>query len=224
VPDDRKYNYRKTLREKFKEWGIKPAAENGIKGRANGSIELGIWQKPLEEDKFNYNGIHRESLERDKNEVFRFLWENRKYLNIFDDAYTWVISLRPCVRVAPDGFILKETVSEYRQMIDVEASKLAGVYPGLKKPQGMPVDTPVRLNGGGVLIFDEFGHLKYHISSRINNYQRQNNRLEYLWRNQIHDRKKRYGFSDGSSKGQRFALMHMRRDGIQDEKEEWEDE
>ena len=224
VPDDSKYNYRKTLSEQFREWGIKPAAEIGLKEKSHLAPEPGTWQRPPGEDKFNYNCVHRESLERDKNEVFRFLWENRKHLNIFENAYTWIISLRPCVRIAPDGFILKETVSEYRQVIDVEAGKLAGVCPGLKKPEGMSDETPVRLNGGGVFIFDEFGHLKYHISSRIDNYERQNIRLEYLFRNRIYDRLKRYGFSDGSPKGQRFAFMHMRRDGMLEEKEEWQDE
>ena len=224
VPDDTKYNYREILRKQFSAWGIIPAAELGIKKNSTQSPEPGTWQQPLKKDKLNYDCVHRESLERDPNEVFRFLWENRKYLNIFDQAYTWIISLRPCVRVAPDGFVLKETVCEYRQAIDIKASQLPGVCLGLKKPTDMPDDTDVRLNGGGVFIFDEFGHLKYHISSRIDNVQRQNDRLEYLWRNGIHDRDKRYGFTDGSPKGQRFSLMHIRRNGMEEGREEWEDE
>lgn len=170
----------------------------------------------------NYDCVHRESLEQNLDEIFRFLWENREELGLYENAYTWVISVRPCVRLSPDGFMLRETVSEYRQTIDLEAGRLTNVFKGMKKPEGMPDNTPVRLQGGGVLIFDEFGHLKYHIRSRIDKPERQNPRLDYLWRNGIKDRKGRYGFSDGSPKGQRFALLHRRRDGLTEKNEEWD--
>jgi hypothetical protein len=226
LPDDGKYKYRKELRKEFRLWGIEPTS--GTKTQLQKGIvpELGIWEKPsVESEKpLDYECVHRESLEQDKNEVFRFLWENRDSLKIFENAYTWVISLRPCLRIAPDGFALKETVAEYRQTLDIQAGQLRSVCKGIKKPEGMPDDTQVRLNGGGVLVFDDFGRLKYHIRSRIDNPDRQNKRLEYLWRNRIIDSKKRYGFSDGSPEGQRFARMHMRRDGRIEPKEEWEDE
>jgi len=110
-------------------------------------------------------------------------------------------------------------VSEYLQIMDLEAIKLHGF--GVKKPNEMPDNTKVRLYGGGVLIFDEFGHLKYHVRSRLNNADRQTMRLEYLWRNGIRDNDGRYGFSDGVSPGQRFALMHLRRAGRFERREEW---
>jgi len=222
--DDGKYKYRQILRNQFELWGINPASGAEDQVRAGEVPELGIWERPSSDTPLNYECVHRESLEKDMNEVFRFLWENRKQLGIFDNAYTWIISLRPCVRVAPDGFVLKETVCEYRQTLDLLASQLRSVSDGMKKPEGMPDDTHVRLNGGGVLIFDDFGHLKYHIRSRIDNAKRQNSRLEYLWRNGIRDRNGRYGFSDGSPKGRRFALMHMRRDGRTELPAEWEDD
>ncbi|MCP4151077.1 MAG: hypothetical protein GY757_25255 [bacterium] len=224
VPDDNKYKYREILIKQFKVWNIEPAAESHHLAKAKGAHEPGTWQKPPGMHKLNYSRLHRESLERDKNEVFHFLWDNRKRLNIFENAYTWIISLRPSVRIAPDGFVLKETVSEYRQVLEIEAGKLGDFCPGMEKPEGMPDDLPVKLNGGGVFIFDEFAHLKYHIHSRINNPESQLKRLEYLWRNGIHDRDGRYGFSSGTPKGQQFALMHMRRDGVQDKTEEWDDE
>jgi hypothetical protein len=224
LPDDGKYKYREVLIEQFGLWGIAPASGNENQLQAGKVQGLGLWEKPPQSDKLNYEWIHRESLEKDTNEVFRFLWENRKALKIFENAYTWVTSVRPCIRIAPDGFVLKETVCEYRQSLDLPAGQLSSVCKGIKKPAGMPDDTEVRLNGGGVLIFDDFGRLKYHIRSRINSPNRQSSRLEYLWKNRISDSKRRYGFSDGSPTGQRFALMHMKRDGIIQPKVEWEDE
>ena len=216
VPDDSKYKYRRVLRKQFKLWGIDPESGTEEQVKSGEAGEPGVWEKPESDKPLNYDCVHRESLERNFDEVFRFLWENRGPLGIYENAYTWVISVRPCVRIAPDGFILKETVSEYRQTLDLEAGRLASVDGGMKKPKKMPDDTSIRLHGGGVLVFNEFGHLKYHIRSRIDNPKRQNPRLEYLWRYDIRNRRKkskRYGFSDGSPKGQRFALMHTRRDG-----------
>lgn len=220
LPDDGKYKYRHVLKKQFESWGISPASGTQEQLKKGEVPESGVWQSvsgiPLD-----YSCVHRESLERNHDEVFRFLWENRESLKIYENAYTWVISLRPCVRIAPDGFILNETVGEYRQTLDLTAHQLTSVGAGIKKPNGMPNDTEVRLNGGGVLVFDEFGYLKYHIHSRIDNTDRQEKRLKYLWDNGIFDRLKRYGFSDGSPKGQRFALMHNRRDGITMKGEEW---
>ena len=227
LPDDGKYNYRTVLRKQFARWDIEPAS-GGREDVAGGVVpEPGVWERPAAPELLDYSGVHRESLERNPDEVFRFLWENRGALGISTDAFTWVISVRPCVRVGPDGFILKETVSEYRQTLDLEARQLSQIRDGrqrLSRPEGMAPDTDVRLQGGGVLIFDEFGHLKYHIRSRIRNANRQNARLDYLWRNGIRDRLGRYGFSDGAPKGQRFALMHRRRDATLGDNDEWSDD
>jgi hypothetical protein len=110
-------------------------------------------------------------------------------------------------------------VSEYLQTLDLEARQLGSL--GIRKPDQMPDNTPVRLRGGGVLMFDDFGHLKYHVRSRIDNAQLQTKRLEYLWRNGIKDMSGRYGFSDGAPAGRRFVLMHLRRAGRL-RKEEWD--
>ena len=54
---------------------------------------------------------------RDREEVFRFIWENRLELKIRDDSYIEVQSVRPCIRIGPDGFVLHETVAEYIQIL-----------------------------------------------------------------------------------------------------------
>jgi hypothetical protein len=166
--------------------------------------------------------VHRESLERDPDEVFRFLWENRALLGLFEDAYTQVVSVRPCVRVGPDGFVLRETVSEYLQMADLPARELSKKPLGISRPPGMPGDTPVRLYGGGTLVFDEFGRLKYHVHKRLDNSRRQSERLRHLWEHGMRDSDGRYGFSDGAPTGQRFALAHLQRLGRLAREEDWD--
>ena len=39
----------------------------------------------------------------------------------------------------------------------------------------------IRIYGGGALIFDEYGQLKYQIANRIEDARRQTARLKYLW-------------------------------------------
>jgi hypothetical protein len=50
---------------------------------------------------------------RDPEEVFRFIWENRRALKVREDSYIEVQSVRPSIRIGPDGFVLHETVAEY---------------------------------------------------------------------------------------------------------------
>lgn len=224
LPDDGKYKYRRALRECFGQWGIGPTSTYRFARQVGEDLkEAGIWAAPPEAACLDYDGVHRESLERDADEVFRFIWENRGQLGVYENAYTHVQSVRPCVRVGPDGFVLRETVAEYIQMLEITARELKGEPLGVRKPDGMPDETPVRLNGGGVVIFDEFGRLKYHVRSRINNGVRQSARLKYLWDNRIHDSQGRYGYSDGTPSGMRFALMHMQRSGQLPHGSEWDD-
>jgi hypothetical protein len=224
LPEDGKYKYRDALRKCFGQWGIGPASTFLTAKRAGDAIaEPGIWAAPPEAEKLVRDGVHREYLERDADEVFRFIWENRKALGIYEDAYTHVLSVRPCVRVGPDGFVLRETVSEYIQMLEVSAGELGGETLRIAKPEGMPDETPVRLNGGGVLVFDEFGRLKYHVRSRINNADKQAKRLKYLWDNGVRDSQGRYGFTDGAPRGTRFAMIHLQRSGQLPHGGEWDE-
>jgi hypothetical protein len=170
VPDDSKYGYRKVLLQNFKDLGIKPSSLP----RGDGTWE------PLDKDKkICYDRTHFESLLHDPNEAFRFIWDNRKALEINEDAYTEVQSIRPSLRIAPDGFALHETVVVYVQMvtlraIEVEIQKIA-------VPTSMPDDQEVTLFGGGTLIFDEYGRVKYHIRNKLYNLKKQTDRLKYLW-------------------------------------------
>src|SRR5262249_20877955 len=66
-------------------------------------------------------------------EVFRFIWDNRDKLHLREGAYTEVLSVRPCVRVGTDGFVLRETVAEYYQVARLTSSELKAH--GVKAPR-----------------------------------------------------------------------------------------
>lgn len=198
-PDDSRFQLRANMRRSFAEYDIRPAAT-----RAD---ELGAW--PYEGSKLNYARVRFESMRTDKDEVFRFIWENRKKLKLRPGAYAEVLSVRPCTRVGKDGFTLHETVAEYYQVARLTEGELRGKgieipadyakelarsraeriarrgkslgdvdsAEGSEDPDTEPV-TPVY--GGGVLIFDEYGKLKYHIHNDVFG-SRQTDRLQHLW-------------------------------------------
>lgn len=167
-PNDSKYRFRETLLESFRAYGITPAS----------SEHDGQWEAP--KGKLFYERSHFESMSRDPDEVFRFVWENRKALRLYEDSYSRILSVRPCLRIGPDdGFPLRETVAECLQQLEVRASELAALR--ITKPAAMPDDTLVKLQGGLALIFDEYGRLKFTVRNRINDKERQSRRLQHLW-------------------------------------------
>jgi hypothetical protein len=194
VPDDSRYGYRDALMESFAAYGIK-ASER--------SDEDGAW--PLCEAELNYSRSRFDSLVRDREEVFRFLWENRRALEVGDKGYLEVQSVRACHRIGPDGFILRETVAEYVQILTLQAKELAAEV-GIERPTTVPDWTNVRLFGGGALIFDEYGRLKFHIANGIAQTPadklRQSARLEAL---------ARAGVLSGDAPEARLAGLHQAR-------------
>jgi hypothetical protein len=191
-PDDKKYGFRTKLRQSFEAYGMRPASK-GV------PEEPGIWESP--DAPLFYNRTHFDSMLHDPDEVFRFLWENRDALKLNPEAYSEVVSVCPCIRVASDGFVLRETVAQYVQMLTVRADELAAY--SVRVPDGMPATQDVTLYGGGALVFDQYGNLKYHIRNRIEQPEKQSKRLAYLWK---------FGaFDKGSASLRRFAAMHRRR-------------
>lgn len=190
VPNDSKYGYRQILIDSFAKYGIEPPT----------SAVNCMWKKA--EGDYIYDRTHFESLLRDENEVFRFIWDNREEFRIDEDAYTTVQSVRPCLRVAPDGFIMRETVAEYIQISTLKAGELEQ----LRTPIGnkLPEDLEVTLYGGGTLIFDEYGRLKYHIYNRLYSPSKQKERLKYLWK---------YGYLSNKNAFRQnlFSNMHLNR-------------
>lgn len=183
---DGPFSFRAALRRSFARFAIVPAS-------ASTAPEPGLWETAGRErdeplgGELDYGRVHLEALRRDPQEVFNFIWDNRGPLRLCDQALTRVQSVRPCVRVGADGFVLRETVAEYVQTIEAEAGELAHLAAAVHKPETMPDSLPVTLYGGGVLVFDEFGKLKYHIHNSLLNGPRQSRRLDHLWRSGYFD-------------------------------------
>jgi hypothetical protein len=188
-PSDTRYELRASVQDAFHAFGIEPASRTAD----------GFWKPaPLNLD---YSRTHFDSMRRDSDEVFHFIWENRLLLKLHPEAFTRVTSVRPCMRIGADGFVLNETVCEYVQILEPVASELASL--GLRKPLKMADSKKLRLFGGGALIFDEYGRLKYHVYNRLRSVDRQQLRLDFLWES---------GALRGEST-QRLSLsrMHLRR-------------
>jgi hypothetical protein len=169
VPDDGKYKYRKSIIEWCGRYGIKPAVNGDVAGPMRG-----VWDPP---PLMRYEGTHFETLKRDPDAVFRFIWRNQGTLEIDTQAFTRVLFVRPCIRMGLDRFVVQETVAEYIQTIDLAAGDLHKY--GIRRAANLDRDRKVRLYGGGTLIFDEFGRLKFHIGTGVKS-RRQADRLRNL--------------------------------------------
>jgi hypothetical protein len=205
VPDDWRYQYRRTLAEEFAGVGIEPAP---------GSDASGCWQAFDSPEQLDYSAVHADALRGDREELFRFVWDNRKALDVDERAYTRVLSVRPAVRVAPDGFVVRETVADYLQILEVDAGELKAF--GVAKPPGLPDEQRLRLYGGGALIFDEHSVLRYHVNNRVLNPTKQSARLAHLARMGY--------FVAGRDQQGFFARLHRLRMGLHEPLEEgWSD-
>ncbi len=192
VPDDSRYNYRQILKDSFKAYGVKPSALEK---------DDGTWSTATKD--LHYDRTHFDSLMSDSNEVFRFIWDNREQLKIDERAYTQVESVRPCLRIGPDGFAVRETIAEYVEMVTLQAGELDNF--DISPPDEMPLDCEVTLYGGGTLIFDEYGKLKYQVRRRVFNAEKQTEKLKHLWEN---------GYFEGRRfQKMSFAQMHIQRTG-----------
>ena len=173
------------------------------------NAEPGVWGGP-EMEKHGpiiYDRTHFEPMQRDPDEVFRFIWENRKSLRLREGAYTRVQSVRPCVRVGEDGFMLRETVAEYIQILRLKPHELKRFRYADPGPAKLPRDREVFLYGGGVLIFDEYGRLKFHIHNRLNNFKRQSERIRHLAEDGFYERQR--PLRKPGAKLSAFGLLHL---------------
>jgi hypothetical protein len=214
-PNDDRFKLRHYLKQQFAAYGIAPV-------QATRADQPDCWSRAPKN--LRYERVRFESMKSDKDEVFRFIWENRKALNLQTDAYAKVLSVRPCLRTGIDGFVLRETVAEYYQVarltpLELERKNIAlprEFLAHLEKlraerdakraakrakaaaangagaeadteDDGTPLDAGLdddefatAVYGGGVLIFDEYGRLKYHVHNKIFGSQ-QKDRLRYLW-------------------------------------------
>ena len=176
APDDEN-KYRDAVEAGFARYDIGRPAQR--------IVDMSEMQRPVYE-RFNFG-----ALRTDPDEVFRFIWENHELLGLSLDVATRVQSIRPSIRVGPDGFVVQETVVSYVQHLDGTAAELreysldrAHRYGDsaavLELPERFDPARDVRLYGGGSIIFDQFGRPKYHFHKPLLDWQRQSLRLESL--------------------------------------------
>jgi hypothetical protein len=198
------HDYRGALEEAFGRFGIKADIEP--------PQILGGPDRPT------YRNFSYGSLRSDPDEAFRFLWDNAAFLRIDPGFYLKVENVRPSVRIGPRGFVVAETVLDYVQELIIgreDLEQLARMeYPAFEAPAAIPPSTQLKIWGGGTVIFDEFGGVKYHQTKKLTAWGRQQRRLEYLVRRGLWDTRGRLGFSFGAPLGQRFAQFHGRVESV----------
>lgn len=201
-PGDERYQLRDHVVRSFEAYGIRPASP----------LTGGYWKAPEEE--LDYSRTHFEPMQRDHDEVFHFIMENAECFKLDPEAFTRVDSVRPCTRVGSDGFVLRETVCSYIQLIETTAAELKSLDFAIKRPNGMPDDQKLKIYGGGMLIFDEYGRVKFHVLNKFKS-TRQSKRLKYLWE---------HGFYTPAARARlRFSSLHLHRASGTDKqyREEW---
>jgi hypothetical protein len=200
VPEDR-YHYREAVVRGFGAFGIRPRR----------------WPLPDvgTPDTYTYRGFNYLALRSDREEVYRFIWQNAETLGIPRTTYLKVESVVPSVRISPDGFVVTETVVEYVQQLGTTMAELRDMAPKEFAPLAdVRADRPVKVWGGGTIIFDQFGRVKHHLLKPLDDWRRQADRLAYLIRQDIRDREGRFGYSLGLPGGMRFAVYHQPRASI----------
>lgn len=188
VPDDDR-GYRQAIRSSFAAYGI---GSNGVACDSEG-----CWPRYPHQGRLSYARSNYAAMTRSPDELFRFLWENRKALGLSERAYSEVLSIDASSRAGPDGIAVHETVCQYVQRLDLFGAEFKALL-GAERPEGMSSRTRVTAYGGGVVILDQYGQVKYHIANPIMDGARQARRAAYLMdRGQLAaaDRRLRFGLA-----------------------------
>lgn len=193
VPDDDR-GYRQTIRASFEAYGIRtPEACDAS----------GCWRRYPYSGELAYARSNYAAMTRSPDEFFRFLWENRRVMGVSERAYTEVISIDAASRAGPDGIALHETICQYVERLDIFGAEFKSAL-GAERPEGMTTTTRLRAYGGGAVILDQYGQVKYHIANPLKGGARQAERAAYLLETgQLHTDDRRL----------RFALDHQQRMG-----------
>lgn len=193
APDD-KHGYRESVMQGFARLGIV----------MNPDLVVDLARR---EGMVVYQNLNFAELQHSNDEVFSFVWNNADWLQIDRRFRLYVDTVKPAVRVGPDGLIVAEVIADYVQTVAGPAGELARLLQ-FELPAGLDAGTKVQMWGGGTVIFDQFGRAKLQVSKPVADSRRQAARLEYLARKGLRDTRDRIGFSLGTPLGQRFAAMH----------------
>ena len=196
VPDD-EYGYRDALRTQFRNFGIATPRRD--------CDNEGCWDGYAKPGRLVYARSNYAAMTRNRDEFFRFLWENREALGVNERAYTEVTSIDSASRLGPDGLMLHETICQYVQRVDIFGAEFKSVL-GAERPEGMRSDDRVTAFGGGVVVLDQYGQVKYHISNPLRDGPRQRARAEHLMGTE--------GLAAPDAPDRlRFGLLHLERMG-----------
>lgn len=113
-PDDF-FGYRGALRDGFALFDIRSLTPNIVDHTATTTP----WP--------TYTNLNFTSLRTDRDEVFRFIWENAELLNIDMQQRLFVSRVRVANRIGPDGLAVEEVIAEYTQELVVPAAELPAV-------------------------------------------------------------------------------------------------
>jgi len=100
-----------------------------------------------------------------------------------------------------------EVVADYVQCLELTGSELSSK--GVALPDRVKPDTQLQVWGGGVLVFDQFGRARLHQAKRLDDWERQAERITFLAEQGLFDTRDRLGFTLSVPRGQRFAAMHI---------------
>lgn len=135
-----------------------------------------IQTRPLRLDgaSLDYRQINVDSLRSDPAEVYRFLWQNADDIGFCRLYYTDVEAIHPVTRVGPDGLVHHETIATYTQRVDGSLVGLRTHSDGaLSIPRQLDPSEERTLCGGGVVVFNQFGHARLHLRKPIDDWSRQ---------------------------------------------------
>ncbi|MFP5372350.1 MAG: hypothetical protein ACLGI3_16600, partial [Actinomycetes bacterium] len=133
-----------------------------------------------------YEHLNLAALRTSPEEVYQFIWSNATLLGIDVRFSTKVERVMTSTRVGPDGLVVSEILADYTQRLETTAGNLP---PGMSAPAGVDPEVQVELRGGGVLVFDQFGRFRLHQLKPILDVDRQNSRLQLLFKNGLLERK-----------------------------------
>ena len=161
VPTQR-IDYRRVLSDNFEAYGLVPRRRSEPR------------PKEIAGESLDYRQINVASLRSDRAEVFRFLWQNAERIGFNRAFYTDVETIHPVTRVGPDGLIHNETIITYTQRVEGSPAGLREYSGGaLALPRGLDETKERELWGGGVVVFDQFGHARLHLSKPVDDWARQ---------------------------------------------------
>jgi hypothetical protein len=214
TPND-DHNYRPAMRDAFAMFGIE--ARYRPSGRHVSALQRVSRTA-------SYHNINQLSLVHDADEVYRFIWQNPWLLcapqateGDQERALTYhldVERVRATIRTGPDGLVLSEVFADFTQTITTTAGDLraSGVLNQRDRPPKWLAELDdkieLRMRGGGVLVFGQFGHLRLVCHKRVDDWRRQRRLLGELVTRDIRGATLRFGFSSGGSSSAQFQRLH----------------